>query len=163
MPATRRAAALRATALVVVWLALSGAAPKDLPVGIATAVAATWVSLRLLPAGVFRMSPSAIAAFALRFFRQSILAGIDVAWRALDPRLPLQPGFVIYRSSLAPGPARNAFCVLASLLPGTLPADTDESGALVIHCLDTSQPVAAQLNVDEELFVRASGGGRGHD
>ena len=62
-----------------------------------------------------------------RFLRQSIGAGIDVAWRALDPRLPLRPGFVVYPVSIPPGTARNVFTTLTSLLPGTVPAG-EESG-----------------------------------
>jgi multicomponent Na+:H+ antiporter subunit E len=64
------------------------------------------------------------------------MAGVDVARRALDPRLPLRPGFVTYAPRLPPGGARDAFCALASLMPGTLPADTNEDGTLLVHCLD---------------------------
>jgi multicomponent Na+:H+ antiporter subunit E len=106
------------------------------------------------------LSPVASTAFALRVFRQSILAGVDVAWRALDPRLPLHTGFVAYPSRLPAGRGRSAFCTLASLLPGTLPVATDQTGALLIHCLDIDQPVVAQLTEDEGLFRRALGEGR---
>ena len=43
-------------------------------------------------------------------------------------------------------------------MPGTLPTGTDEQGALLVHCLDTSQPVAANLAAEERLFIRAFGG-----
>ena len=122
--------------------------------------AATWTSLRLLPPGRWRVSPLGLARLALRFPRQSVMAGVDVARRALDPRLPLRPGFVTYRRGLPPGPARDAFCALASLLPGTLPVGTNEDGTLLVHCLDVEQPVAAQLAAEEALFVRALGGCR---
>ena len=94
----------------------------------------------------------------LRFPRQSLIAGIDVARRALDPRLPLCPGFVTVSPRLPPGTPRDAFYALASLMPGTLPADTNEDGTLLVHCLDTGQPVAAQIAADEELFAQALGG-----
>jgi multicomponent Na+:H+ antiporter subunit E len=90
----------------------------------------------------------------LRFLRQSVVAGIDVARRALDPRLPLHPGFVVYPVGLPRGPARNMFTTLMSLLPGTVPTGSDETGELLIHCLDTEQPVAAQLTMEEEVFAR---------
>ncbi len=41
---------------------------------------------------------------------------------------------------------------------GTLPTGTDEQGALLVHCLDISQPVAANLRAEERLFIRAFGG-----
>ncbi len=145
---------------LVLWLALTLGNPADLPVGMLTAIAATWTSLHLLPPRAVRRSLRASATYALRFLRQSILAGVDVAWRALDPRLPLRPGFITYPSRLHAGAGRNAFCTVASLLPGTLPVASDQSGALLIHCLDIDQPVAAQLTEDEGLFSRALGEGR---
>lgn len=155
-----RAAGVRGAMFLALWLVLSLGNPADLPAGIVTAIAAAWTSLYLLPPSATRLSPLALTAFALRFFRQSILAGVDVAWRALDPRLPLRTGFVTYPSRLAPGPARTAFCTLESLLPGTLPVGSDRSGALLVHCLDTDQPVVAQLTEDEALFQRTLGAKR---
>jgi len=48
---------------------------------------------------------------AALFLRQSIVAGIDVAQRALDPRLPLRPGFVVYQG--APPAGHKERCVPA--------------------------------------------------
>jgi multicomponent Na+:H+ antiporter subunit E len=98
-----------------------------------------------------------LVRFALRFLGQSVVAGADVAWRALDPRLPLRSGFVVCPMRLPQGQARNTFCALASLVPGTVPAGPDESGGLLVHCLDVGQPVAAQLAVEEGLLARALG------
>jgi multicomponent Na+:H+ antiporter subunit E len=69
----------------------------------------------------------------------------------------LRPGFVAYPLRLPPGGARSAFCALSSLLPGTLPTGVDENGALLVHCLDVDQPVAANLAEEEALFMRALG------
>ena len=113
-----RVAATRAIGFFVLWLTLAGASPADLPVGIVAAGLATWASLRLLPAGQWSLRPVALARLGLRFLYQSIVAGIDVAWRALDPRLPLRPGFVTYPVGFPPGTARNVFATLTSLLPG---------------------------------------------
>ena len=62
------------------------------------------------------------------------------------------------RRACAPGPARDAFCAIASLLPGTLPAGSDPSGALLVHCLDVGQDVPAQMAAEEAVFVAALGG-----
>jgi multicomponent Na+:H+ antiporter subunit E len=59
---------------------------------------------------------------------------------------------------LPPGSERSAFCALSSLMPGTLPTGNNEQGALLLHCLDVSQPVAANLAVEEQRFIRAVGG-----
>jgi multicomponent Na+:H+ antiporter subunit E len=152
-----RAAATRAAWFAALWLVLSGADPAGLPAGAVAVVAATWTSLKLLPAGAWRLAPGALLRPLARFLHQSVVAGADVAWRALDPRLPLRPGFVTCPVRVAPGAARSAVCTVASLLPGTLPAGLDERGALLIHCLDTDQPVAAQFTEDEAMLMTAVG------
>ncbi len=137
---------------------ISGWAPLDLPVGIAAVVGATWVSLRFLPPLASQYGFSAIASLVAGFFRQSVVSGTDVAWRALSPSLKLQPGLIACPLRLREGGKRSAFCALSSLMPGKLPTGTDERGALLVHCLDTSQPVAANLAAEELLFMRAFGG-----
>ena len=149
-----RASLMRGGGFLAFWLILFGFSPADLPVGALTAAAATWASLRLLPPGPWRPRPGALARLALRFLGQSIVAGADVARRALHPRLPLRPGFVPYPVYFPPGTARNAFATLTSLLPGTVPAG-EERGQLVYHCLDVDQPVLSQLAAEEAALLQA--------
>ena len=150
---------VRAIGFFVFWLMLAGVNPADLPAAALAVAGATWTSLHLLPPGTWRLSPVGLARLVLRFPLQSVVAGVDVARRALDPRLPLRPGFVACPARLPPGTARDAFCTLTSLLPGTLPAGTGKDGTLLIHCLDVGQPVAAQLGREEALFAGALCGG----
>jgi multicomponent Na+:H+ antiporter subunit E len=153
-----KSAVTRAAGFLILWLVLAGLHPGDLPAAAVAVAAATWTSLRLLPPSGRRLSPAGIARLALRFPGQSAIAGVDVARRAFDLRLPLRPGFVTVSPLLPPGTARDAFRALASLLPGTLPVDATDDGRLLIHYLDTGQPVAAQMAADEALFARAAGG-----
>ena len=152
-----RGVATRAALFLAFWLMISGWALADLPVGLAAVAGATWVSLRFLPPKGSQFRLAALAALAASFLRQSVVSGTDVAWRALNPRLRLRPGFVTCPLRLPPGGERSAFCTLSSLMPGTLPTGTNEHGALLVHCLDTSQPVAANLAAEERLFTRAVG------
>jgi multicomponent Na+:H+ antiporter subunit E len=149
-----RPAVVRAVGFLVVWIVLTGGNPADLGAGAVAALAATWASLRLLPPSTSRMQLSAFARLVLRFVRQSVVAGVDVARRALDPRLPLHPGFVVYPVGLPRGPARHVFTTLMSLLPGTVPTGADARSQLLVHCLDSEQPVAAQLAAEEAVFAR---------
>jgi multicomponent Na+:H+ antiporter subunit E len=150
--------AARAAFFLAFWLMISGWALADLPVGLAAVVGATWVSLRFLPPIGPRYRLGAIASLTASFFRQSVASGTDVARRALSPNPQLQPGLVACPLRLPAGGKRSAFCALSSLMPGTLPTGTDEQGALLVHCLDMSQPVAANLKAEEQLFIRAFGG-----
>ena len=158
-----RSAAARGACFIALWFAMAGVEISDLPAIITAIVAATFVSLRLLPPGGVHPSLAGLAALGADFMRNSAVAGADVAWRALSPSMPLRPGYATSEVQLPPGAARNAFCTLMSLLPGSLPVWQDEKGKIIIHCLDDSQPVAAQMAEEEKLFVRALGvrGGNG--
>jgi multicomponent Na+:H+ antiporter subunit E len=147
----------RTSLLFCFWMILAGPGLAEVLVGIAAAVSAAAVSLKLLPPGHWRLHPLALARLVLRFLRQSIAAGIDVSWRALHPRPSLRPGFVTYRPQILQGPAQTAFCTVMSLVPGTLPSGWSENGSIVVHCLDVDQPIAAQAAVEEGLLARALG------
>lgn len=157
MPTRLPAAGLRAASLLGLWVLLIGPNPADLAVGAPTAIAAAVVSLRLLPPRDRRSRAMQLAALALRVPVQSIAAGFDVARRALDPRLPVRPGYVSHPLRLPPGLPRDVFCALTSVVPGTVPSGIDARGALRVHCLDASQPVAQQLASDEARVARAFG------
>lgn len=148
-----RTAIVRGAGFLVLWVVLIGLDPTDAVVGVFTAAAATWVSLRLLPPGSHRLRLAALPRLALRFLWQSVIAGVDVARRAFDPRMPLKTGFVLYPTRYPRGPGRNAFASMTSLLPGTVPAEDDAQG-LLYHCLDVEQPIAEQLASEEQALSR---------
>lgn len=152
----------RGVAFFLLWMVLmQSGKPADLAIGLAASVAATGVSLRLMPptAGCLRFGR--LLALLPHFLWESVLAGIDVARRALTPGLPLRPGFVSCPLAFPPGFARNTFATITSLLPGSVSADESE-GVLVYHCLDTDVPVVKQLWREERLLARALVAGRGH-
>jgi multicomponent Na+:H+ antiporter subunit E len=144
----------RAVWFSCLWLVLSGADLGDIPAATAAVAAATWTSLRLLEPSASRRSLRAIVQLVFFFLFHSIVAGVDVARRALDPRLPLRPGFVAYSTGLPRGLRRNVFATLTSLLPGTVPTG-EQDGQLFYHCLDIEQPVLAELAAEEAALVRA--------
>ena len=149
-----RALASRFAIFLAGWLMIATWKPSDLPIGIAASALALWISLRLMPptAVSLRLVPCAVLVFRLLVF--SIIAGIDIARRALLPRVDLNPGFAGAALTLEPGTSRNAFLLCQSLQPGTLPTDT-EGDRLQVHCLDISQPVVEAVALDEDLFKRA--------
>jgi len=152
--ARMRPVVLRAFEFIALWILLSDGDTADLWAGGVAVLAATWASLRLLPPSVSRLRPVALARLVLRFLKQSVIAGVDIAQRALDPRLPLVPGFVVYPIGLPHGPARSTFTTLMSLLPGTVPTGADAENQLLVHCLDIRQPVVVQLAAEESVFQR---------
>jgi multicomponent Na+:H+ antiporter subunit E len=77
-----------------------------------------------------------LAGFAMFFLVESFKGGVDVAWRALRPDLPIKPEFHRCRLDLPEGQPRTLMVSVISLLPGTLSADLSDDGKeLVVHTL----------------------------
>lgn len=148
---SRFALAKRFVLFALVWLALSRAAPGGWAFGVAAAGAATWASMVLLPPGTHRLDLFRLLRMLPGFAVLSLRGGIDVAWRALHPRMPLDPGWIGYRTRLPPGLPRVSFGSETSLLPGSLVAGS-RGGLLYVHCLDLGQQVRRNL-AQEELRV----------
>lgn len=142
----------RGAPLYLAWVAMAGTGALDLVIGLPAAALAAWSSLLLLPPGLVRVSPAGLARLVLRFPGQSLAAGIDVARRAFDPRLPLRPGYVACPATLEPGLARDAFLALTSLQPGSLPVAEMEDGTVLMHALDTGEPIAERFTAEEAAF-----------
>jgi multicomponent Na+:H+ antiporter subunit E len=156
-----RAALVRGAGFLGLWVVLIGTSPSDFIAGVLVSGAATWTSLALLPPGPHRMRLSAVLSLIPRFLWKSVVAGWDVARRALDPRLPLRTGFVGYPARFRSPLARNAFASYTSLLPGALPVQ-DDGETLLYHCLDIEQPVAAELAREETVLTQAFDGDADH-
>lgn len=142
--------------LFCIWLIVANWKLADLPIGIAAAALALWISLTLWRPHPVNLRPAPFARLTLRLLGCSILAGADVARRALLPRLDLRPGFIVTPLTLQSGGTRNVFLLYQSLQPGTLPTGV-EGDHVQVHCLDIGQPVIEAIEADEALFKRAIG------
>lgn len=155
-----RTAITRAALYFLVWIVIDRSAkPANLAFGVVATIAATWVSMKLMPPARGRIRLGALLLLLPRFLWQSLAAGWDVARRAFALRVPLQPGFVDYRTGLPRGAARNTFEALTSLLPGSVPTGETET-TIEYHALDMSQPVAEQLAAEEQVYAKALIAGR---
>jgi multicomponent Na+:H+ antiporter subunit E len=158
----RLTALWRGTGFFLLWMLLMQSGnPADLGIGLFASVGATWVSLHLMPPAEGGLHFGRLIALLPHLLGESLLAGIDVARRAFDPRLPLRPGLVSCPLAFPPGFARNTFATITSLLPGSVAAG-EVDGVLVYHCLDISAPVVEQLWKEERLLARALVAGRRH-
>ena len=154
-----RAILVRGVAYFLIWMIMAGGQVADVAPGLGAAVLATWISLVLLPPdpALAHIRPLAVLRLALRFIWTSVVAGLDIARRAFSPSLPLRLGYHHYDVGLPPGTPRSLFTSVTSLMPGTLPAGSDESGRLIYHCLDVGQPVLQELGQEEARLVAALG------
>ena len=83
------------------------------------------------------------------FLWHSLKGGVDVAWRAFHPRLPITSKLVEYPLRLPPGLPRVILVNTVSLLPGTLSAELG-SQVLKVHVLDSLGDFLAELEALEQ-------------
>lgn len=120
--------------LAAVWLALNGVAAW--PVGFLAATLGALAGALLVPGDPYRWRPLRLLGFLAWFVGASVRGGLDVAWRAFQVRVTIDPVFVDYRLSLPAGPPRTLMLSVISLLPGSLSVDLDrEHNVLCVHLL----------------------------
>jgi len=140
-----------------VWLALNGTA--GLAAGIAAAALAALVGAWLVPGAAHPWRPLQLLPFGAFFMRQSLRGGIDVARRALHPRLPVSPCWIEHPIWLPPGQPRTLMIGVVSLLPGSLSAELDPlADVLHVHNLarDTDPGLEAlQVRIGALFGLRA--------
>ncbi len=121
----------------IVWLVLAqGQAPVH---GLLVSVLAAGLTAWLLDGRVAAVRPLPILRFSLVFLQRSLMGGLDVAWRALRPSMPLHPHWLEYPLRLRNPSARAMFLGTISLMPGTLGADVVGDHAHIHAILDSVQ------------------------
>jgi multicomponent Na+:H+ antiporter subunit E len=137
---------LRTVLFALLWWVLTEGAMSAWLVGAPVVVFAALASGVLLPR--VSWSLSGIIRFAPFFLWHSLYGGVDVARRALHPRLPIAPALFDHRWRLPPGLPRVFMANTVSLLPGTLSAEFGEE-YLCVHVLDQTGAFAADLTLIE--------------
>jgi len=70
------------------------------------------------------------------FFYYMIKANLDVVYRALHPKMPINPGIVKIKTELKTDSAITALANSITLTPGTLTVDLTDDGYLYIHWIN---------------------------
>ncbi len=127
------------TVLFLFWIVLTASlAASELVLGaIASALCAVVTMLLLGQAFDARFTPRIflkLPLFILRLIWEIIKANIDVAKIILNPRLPVDPHIVQYRTYLPGDLPRTFFADSITLTPGTVTVDIEDD-VLSVHCL----------------------------
>ena len=139
---------VRLVVLGLIWGVLTDFRPDALAFGLPAVIAGAALVFLMPPARGWRFSPRGAAVFVLWFAVQSVRAAVDVSMRALDPRMPLCPGFRRYAPALPAGAPRVLFLNTITLLPGTLSAEI-AGDEVIVHMLDTGADLQAELGALE--------------
>ena len=135
------------------WILAEGKTDSWL-LGIPVVLAATVASIRLQPTAVRPTRLTSALRLGLFFVDRSLVAGVDVARRAVS--LNIAPQAISYSTLLKHQSARVLFAGCVSLMPGTLAMDMDGS-RLLIHTLDSRGPLVAELSRLEHRIAAVFG------
>lgn len=142
--------------MILVWWCLTSGDTSSWLVGIPVIVLAALLQSRLMPQQKYRYSVRGILRYLPYFARHALTGGLDVAYRAFAPRLPVDPGFVNYTLRLPQGPWRVFFVNSISLLPGTLSCQLGED-RVEVHVLSQSASTLDELKTLEEKVAEVFG------
>ncbi len=140
-PSSLRGFVARLLLFATLWWTLNQGDGVSWVVGGPIVVLAAWAGTQLAPSRSWRLRPRGVLRFLPYFLATSLRGGVDVAWRAVHPRLPIDPALVRHPLRLPDGTARIFMVNVVSLLPGTLSAELDES-TLVLHALNDAREAA---------------------
>ena len=144
--------------LLLIWFALNGI--DGVWVGLIAALAGAGLGSWLAPEAPYPWHPLRWLHFALFFLWESLKGGVDVAIRALHPRLLIDPVFVDHRIGLPEGKPTTLLVSFVSLLPGTLSVELHEQRhCLVVHAL-APDSVASIDRLEAALALIFSNGHR---
>lgn len=151
-----RALVLRAAVLAAGWWILTERGPIGPGFGVLVVLAALIASISLPSPSPPAWHPLGLLRLAWIFVAGSVHGGLDVALRALAPRLRIAPCVMEYTLRLPEGAARNLLLGMLTLMPGTL-AIADEGQRLELHVIAGRGGLADELAALEAAVARATG------
>ena len=125
----------------IVWLLLTWSVdPQQLIAGFAASAVVAVLFHEVLPEEHYIfISPRRVFWFMVYlpvFFYYVFKANFDVVYRALHPKMPINPGIVKIKTSLKTDSAITALANSITLTPGTLTVDRTDDGFLYIHWIN---------------------------
>ncbi|MCF7793119.1 MAG: Na+/H+ antiporter subunit E [Candidatus Cloacimonetes bacterium] len=127
--------------LFLIWILLTGLHPQELIIG---AIVALIIMLIFLgSAEIFaeiKLTPKAFVFWLIYIFVflwELIKSNLDVAFRVLNPKLPINPGIVKVKTNLKSKIGRIILANSITLTPGTLTVETKDD-FFYIHWIDIS-------------------------
>jgi multicomponent Na+:H+ antiporter subunit E len=157
-PVTIRFCISRLLCFLLLWIVLSGPTWRDPVLAGLGILSATAASLWLWPAHSLKLAWSQLPGLVFYFLSASLRGGIDIAWRALSPSMPLKPGFMELKVRLSTEQSVVFFTWLISLMPGTASVNLSNSNTITVHVVDTRKYAEQDLRHLEDLvgrFMRA--------
>ncbi|HOX18159.1 MAG TPA: Na+/H+ antiporter subunit E [Spirochaetales bacterium] len=135
--------ALRFVLLYGAWLVLTDPGKRDewIAGGIVALLAAALPLFPRTVLGDLKLSPKALVGMIVYFavfMKALVMSNLDVAWRVVHPRMPINPGIVAIRTRLATPLGRLLLANSITLTPGTITVET-KGDTFFIHWINVSE------------------------
>jgi len=127
--------------LWLIWMLLAGFSTEEAILGGAASLILALIIARFVPfsfgIGIVWQAIRFIAIYFPLFLYKMVLSNIDVAYRVLSPRMPINPRIVKVPTNLKGDVAKLILANSITLTPGTLSLDVEDDGVLV-HWINAS-------------------------
>jgi len=123
----------------LVWILLAGVSPPELLLGAGISVVLSFLIAKFTDIDISWKTPIQIVLFIVLyvpvFLFELVKSNIDVLFRVLNPKLPINPGFVKVKSEVSGKLGKLILANSITLTPGTISVDADEDG-IYVHWID---------------------------
>ena len=123
----------------LVWILLAGVSPPELILGAAISIVLALLIAKFTDISISWKTPVQIVLFIVLyipvFLYELVKSNIDVLFRVLNPKLPINPGFVKVKSEVKGNLGKLILANSITLTPGTISVDADDEG-IFVHWID---------------------------
>ena len=123
----------------LVWILLAGISPPELLLGVAISIILALLIAKYTDISIGWKTPVQIVLFIVLympvFLYELVKSNIDVLFRVLNPKLPINPGFVKVKSEIKGKFGKLILANSITLTPGTISIDADDEG-IFVHWID---------------------------
>lgn len=119
----------------LVWILLAGVSPPELLLGAGISVVLAFLISKFTDINISWKTPVQIILFLVLylpvFLFELVKSNIDVLFRVLNPKLPINPGFVKVKTGITGKFGKLVLANSITLTPGTISVDADDDGIYV--------------------------------
>jgi multicomponent Na+:H+ antiporter subunit E len=127
--------------VLLTWSWKSKSLTQDLMAGVVVALIVTILTRKLFPEDIVKLLKPRRFLFAIIYIPYLVyyilLANLDVAYRVLNPYLPIKPGIVKVKTTLKNEFAKTILANSVTLTPGTLTVEVDGDN-FYVHWINVS-------------------------
>ncbi len=138
----------------LVWVLLAGISPPELLLGAGVALILAALIAKFTDISIGWKTPVQVLLFIVLyipvFLYELVKSNIDVLFRVLNPKLPINPGFVKVNSEIKDKIGKLILANSITLTPGTISVDADDDG-IYVHWINVSD------SADEDYSEKIAG------